>query len=171
MLIDKYLSVYDFKEFHSIKANGPANEIYHKMLHRDLSGATVVTLLFWLRGIPKRAYTIEGLTKMGFIKLEENPGDEIVFGIVTESPMFNGCVSISSPSLFIETKGQRIIKAVINFKVEEQGSSKCVVSTETRIWCGSWEMKSKFRAYWFFVRPFSQIIRRYMLRQIKRLST
>lgn len=74
------------------------------MLDRDLRGDAVVTFLFWLTGNPKRAYTIEGLTKMGFIKLEENPGDEIVFGIVTESAMFNGCVSISSPSLFIEQK-------------------------------------------------------------------
>jgi hypothetical protein len=168
MLIDKYLSAYDFNEFHAIKVNAPANDIYNKILSCDVSRSFLTRLLFSLRGIPKRLYTIEDLSKMGFIKLDEQPGKEIVYGIVTTSPTFNCCQSNLSPESFIQNTNASIIKAVINFHIEEENGLASIMSTETRIWCGSTEMRSKFRLYWFFVKPFSQLVRRSILNEIKK---
>ena len=58
MLIDKYLSVYDFNEFHSIKVNALSNGMYHKMLSCDMSQSFLVRLLFRLRGMPGHLYSI-----------------------------------------------------------------------------------------------------------------
>ena len=168
MLIDKYLSVHDFNEFHSIKVNSSARGIYEKMLHCDVSKSFLTRLLFRLRGIPKHLYTIEHLTKMGFIKMDEESGTEIIYGIVTNSPTFTSCQSNLSPASFIQNTNTDLIKAVINFHIQETSSLTHVISTETRVWCGSNAMKSKFRLYWFFVKPFSQLIRRSMLTQMKR---
>lgn len=167
MLIDKYLSAYDFNEFHSIKVNAPANGIYEKMLSCDVSRSFLIRLLFRLRGMPKHLYTIEHLTHMGFIKLDEQPGKEIVYGMVTTSPTFNCCQVNISPASFIQNTDDSIIKAVINFQLQEENNSTHFITTETRVWCGSKRMRTKFKLYWFFVKPFSQLIRKAMLKEMK----
>lgn len=167
MLIDKYLSAYDFNEFHSIKVNASANGIYEIMLSCDVSRSFLIRFLFRLRGMPKHLYTINHLTSMGFIKLDEQPGKEIAYGIITTSPTFNCCLSNISPASFIQNTNASTIKAVINFKLQEKNNSNHIISTETRIWCGSRAMKTKFRLYWFFIKPFSQLIRKAMLKQMK----
>lgn len=168
MLIDKYLSAYDFNEYHSIKVHAPASGIYDKMLRCDVSRSFLIRALYKLRGMPKHLYTIEHLTSMGFIKLDELPGEEIVYGIVTTSPTFNCCQSNVSPASFIQNTNPSLIKAAINFHIQEQNSFAAIISTETRVWCGSSAMRSKFRLYWFFVKSFSQIIRWSMLKQMKK---
>ena len=92
MLIDKYLSAYDFTEFHSIKVKASGNDLYNKILRCDFSRSFLIRLLFRLRGMPKHIYTIEHLTNMGFFKLDDQPGKEIVYGIVTTSPTFSCCL-------------------------------------------------------------------------------
>ena len=104
---------------------------------------------------------------MGFIKLDEEQEREILFGRITSSAMFNDCQTNISPSLFIEKNEASIIKAVINFKLQRNKGLHHTMSTETRVWCGSRRMKRKFGYYWFFVKPFSQLIRRLMLKEIK----
>src|SRR5215213_4270974 len=98
MLIDKYLSTYDFNEFHYIKVNAPKTGIYERMLNCDINRSFLIRLLFRLRGMPGHLNTIEHLTKLGFIKLAEDPGREIVYGIVTDSPVFHSCQTDLSPA-------------------------------------------------------------------------
>ena len=93
MLIDKSLSAYHFNEFHAIEINGCVNGIYQKMLQCDFSNSFIIKFLFSLWGIRNEVYTIEDLTKKGVIKLDEEPGKEILFGMVTNNPMFNTCQS------------------------------------------------------------------------------
>ncbi|QEC69261.1 hypothetical protein FRZ67_18815 [Panacibacter ginsenosidivorans] len=168
MLIDKYLPAYHFNEFHSIELNGFIDGIYHKMLQCDFSNSSLIKFLFRLKRMSKNVYTIEHLTKIGFVKLEEEPGKEILFGMVTDNPMFNTCQSNVSSKEFIQNSDDKIIKAVINFKLQDKSNSQHIISTETRVWCGSKAMKSKFKYYWFFVKPFSQLIRRSMLKQMRK---
>lgn len=167
MLIDKYLFAFDFNEFHFVKVNAEADGIYEKMLSCDVSRSFLIRLLFRLRGMPKHLYTIQHLTNMGFIKLDEQPGKEIVYGILTTSPTFNCCQSNISPAAFIQNTDASIIKAVINFQLNQESNSMHIISTETRVWCGSKKMRNKFKLYWLFVKPFSQLIRKAMLKEMK----
>lgn len=168
MLIDKYLSAYDFTEFHSITVKASGNDLYNKMLSCDFSRSFLIRLLFRLRGMPKHIYTIGHLTNMGFVKLGEQSGKESVYGIVTTSPTFSCCLSNVTLESFIQNTDASIIKAAINFQLQKLNNSTHLISTETRVWCGSRAMRKKFRLYWFFVKPFSQLIRKSMLKQIKR---
>jgi hypothetical protein len=143
MLIDKYLPVFDYKEFHSIEMRDFSGQIYDKVLHCDLSKARVIKFLFRLRGMQQNISRIDHLTNLGFVKLEEQSGREIVYGYITSSPTFNCCQDIKSPTEFISRAEASIIKAVINFQIVSEGDSSYAVSTETRIWCGSKRMKSK----------------------------
>ena len=144
MLIDKYLSAYDFNEFHSTKVNASANVIYNKMLSCDVSRSFLIRFLFRLRGMPKHLHTINHLTNMCFVKLDEQPGKEISYGIMTTSPTFNCCLSNTTPASFSQNADASIIKAVINFQLQEQSNLTHLIFTETRIWCGSRAMRKSF---------------------------
>ena len=123
MLIDEYLSGYDFNELHSIKVNASANSIYEGMLSCDVSRSFLIRFLFRLRGMPKHLYTIDHLTNMGFVKFDEQPGKEIVFGIITTSPTFDCCLSNVTPASFIQNTNASIIKAAIDFRLHEESNS------------------------------------------------
>ena len=167
MLIDKYMRHFDFREHHFKKVKGQPENIYPLMKRTNLSGSFIINLLFKLKGIPAGITTINDLEKMGFIKLEENYGKEILFGIVTLSWMFNGCELKITPEEFIELNDKGYIKAVINFHITKENDDTTLLSTETRVLCTDESIRKKFRLYWLLISPFSRLIRRLMLKEIK----
>ncbi len=166
MLIENFLPNYHYREIHSIKIVSASADIYQQMMNCDLRQSLIIKFLFRIRGIPAELSTIKDITRLGFIQLDEKQGEEILYGMVTNSPTFSGCEMIKSSSEFINQENDSIIKAVINFRVCSELPNH-LISTETRVWCGS-RMRKGFRLYWFFVKPFSQIIRRLMLYQMKK---
>ena len=54
--------------------------------------------------------------------------------------------------------------------VEPDDNGQTILSTETRVTCGDSRSRQKFRAYWFFVRPFSGLIRRLMLKNVRKAA-
>ena len=129
MLIDKYLPAYQFSEFHSIEADGFAGNIYQEMFQCNFSDSSFIPLLLRLRGIKKEVGLIAQLTNMGFIKVDEQPGKEILFGMVTDYAMFKTCQSIFSSKEFVCQSEATIIKAVINFKLQAKSNSMHIIST------------------------------------------
>ncbi len=118
--------------------------------------------------MPKVSCSIRDLHNLGFTKLNEKTGEEIVFGIISKTGTFSSCTPHFSPEEFINDTEPEHIKSVINFRLETINLKDSVISTETRVLCGSKRMKNKFRIYWFFVQPFSSLIRKMMLREIKK---
>ena len=99
-----------------------------------------------LRGLPVKDLTLQGFIKnIRFTYLEENLYEEFV-------------IDASKP----------LIRIIWNFHFQETEKNKTQVSTETRILCLNKTSKFIFSIYWFFVKPFSGIIRREMLRLIKK---
>ncbi len=99
-----------------------------------------------LRGLPAKDLTLPGFIKnIGFTYLEENPYHE-----------------------FIIDASQKNIKIFWNFSFEITAENKTVVSTETRILCLTQKSKSAFSRYWFFIKPFSGLIRKEILRLVRR---
>lgn len=58
-------------------------------------------------------------------------------------------------------------KAALNFKVRKESAESTFLSTETRIQCLDSTSLWKFRLYWSVVGPFSGIIRKAILKQVK----
>ena len=168
MLIDKYLFTFHFNEFHAITTDAAPEKAYQEMINSDLSRSIILRLLFFLKSLKTYSYSsLRDLTKAGFIQLDEKPGEEVVYGIITQSPSFSCCEPIFSASEFINLNSNKIIKAVINFAAEgnEAGS---ILSTETRVWCGSREMKKRFQWYWLAIRPFSGLARKVFLKHVRK---
>lgn len=125
--------------------NAPAVKCFNAAKNLDMSRSFITKSLMKLRGLPTKDLTLQGFIKnICFTYLEERPYQE-----------------------FVIDASRRSLKIIWNFKFE-QLDNKTLVSTETRILCLTKRSKILFSLYWFFVRPFSGIIRIEMLKLIRR---
>ena len=146
LLIDKYLLAYTYNEYHEREVNASAEECFFAAKNVDLKKSSVTTTLMKLRSLPTTDMRFDGFLKnMCFTYLEEDQYKE-----------------------FVIDASQQNIKIFWNFYFKQIEESKTVVSTETRILCLTKKSKFWFSLYWFFVKPFSGIIRLEMLRLIKK---
>lgn len=133
MLIDSYLPAYQFHEVDFKRVYTDRATAYHTVLHCDFRSSWLIKLLFRVRGTSTKATTIGDITRLGFVKLGEIPNEEIVYGMVTTSPIFNSCKAITGSDNFINIRSPEFIKAVINFRVYSTQSLVQIISTETRV--------------------------------------
>jgi hypothetical protein len=163
MLADKYLQDHHFRIFHSIEINNNSDDVYSKLLSAK-TDHWLIRILFRLRGI-RSGDTINQLSAHGFVLLEEIKGEEIAYGIVSSSPYFGRCIENFTASDFHSKFKQGFLKGIIVFGVKKNGVTQKIF-TETRVHCGSPQIYKRFRIYWFFVKPFSSLIRKIILREL-----
>ena len=180
MLIDSFAPNPDAIEKHKVEIRATPGEVYQALWTADLCGSVLIKGLMSLRSLPGyllhppqpkrrvRKITMESLIEAGFGLLAEEPGKEIVLGIVGRFWRPTGNVQPFKADDFRGPVAPGIARAVWNFSLEQRGAGNTILRTETRVVCGDAGSKSKFRAYWLFVRPFSGLIRRVMLRAVKR---
>ncbi|NLI93349.1 MAG: hypothetical protein GX434_14555 [Peptococcaceae bacterium] len=169
MLIDKYMSDYQFSEKHEIVINASAEKIYSAILSTDFMKSFIIHMLFKIRGIPK--FTIVDLTKVGFEILEEMYPKEIVIGLEgrfwTRFGSENALNKISREN-FLTPQSMDVARVAWNFYIEEKTTDQYILTTETRISCTSKNTLRKFKIYWFIIKPGSGLVRKYMLREIRK---
>lgn len=141
---------FDHVERHSIAVSAPPERVYAAIRTANLTRSRIVRLLLGLRGIR---------TLDGFSLIADDPPRELLLAI--EGPFWNpACRPIAIASDTPQRPGTA--RAAWNFVVEPGR-----LSTETRVRCADAASHRRFRVYWFFVRPFSGLIRRLMLRAIR----
>lgn len=168
MLIDRFLPEYDFAERHATTIAATPAQIDPHVRALDLSGSRIVRLLFRLRGMPRRAVRIDGLEQAGFRLLADAPAEEIVLGLVGRFWTPGGGLCRFDPDDFVGFEEPGWAKAVWGFRMEPQREGRTLLVTETRVRCTDAASRRRFRAYWTVIRPFSGLIRRVALREIKR---
>lgn len=165
--LDDYLPVWDHNEIHQIFINRTPDEIYPCLLSLDMNRSKLIKALFLLRGLPFRDIRLDRLLSAGpFELLEEQPGKELVMGLLTSATL--SPVSFSNAREFLAYAPDAGLKIAWNFRIEpgrERGRSR--LTTETRIRCLGRRARVFFSAYWFFIRPFSGLIRMEMLRIVR----
>ena len=91
-----------------------------------------------------------------------------MLGIVGKFWTSSGCLEQMNAAEFVAFNEKGYAKAAWNFHLLPQPDGSTVLSTETRVQCMDDSARKQFRRYWFFVKPFSGLIRKEMLRTIKR---
>lgn len=178
MLIDSFAPNPDAVEIHSIDIDTSPEKVYQALWTADLGGSLIIKLLMGLRSLPEvilrggrvprdRKITLQTIVDSGFGILANEP-EEIVLGVTGKFWRPTGNLSPFNRTDFAMPVPSGIARGVWNFSVTEQSQGRTILSTETRVVCGDVESRRKFRIYWFFVRPFSGLIRRLMLRAVKR---
>jgi len=173
-LIDEILPDYDFGAAYETSVAAPASVIYQRLLVSDLYASWIVRVLVSLRyGRPvRRNRAPAGLRQRfqgsGFVILAETPGEELVIGVAGRFWRPDGGRRLDlSSSNFVRFARPGDAKIALNFKVRPGPLHDSVLSTETRIQCFGRAACWKFGLYWALVRPFSGLIRKAILRQVK----
>ena len=176
--IDLFAPNPDAIETHHIDIAASAEAVYRALWTADLGEAFLIKFLLALRSLPtllrqgspprNQKITLQTLLDSGFGVLSEKPGEEIVLGVTGRFWRPTGNLSPFKREDFDQPVPPGIARAVWNFSVEETDAHQTNLTTETRVVCGDVASRRKFRAYWLFVRPFSGLIRRLMLRNVKR---
>jgi hypothetical protein len=168
MLQEKYLPICHFSEKHSILISEKPSRIWPVITEGDLSGSWIIRVLFALRGLRART-TFSRLEETRFILLEQQEQQELIIGLIGQFWKADGNLQVFLPGNFIDWSEAGFLKGTWNFRlIPFAGGTR--LETETRVYCTDDEAYRKFKRYWFFIRPFSNLIRKEILRRIKKRS-
>lgn len=178
--IDSFAPNPDAVEIHSIVIDASPETVYRALWTADLGDALIIKFLLGLRSLPEfilrggrspreRKITLQTIIDSGFGILANEP-EEIVLGVTGRFWRPTGNLSPFRREVFEGPVPEGFAHAVWNFSIKEVSAGRTVLSTETRVICGDSASRRKFRLYWFFVRPFSGLIRRVMLRAVRRVA-
>ncbi len=183
MLLDNFLTDYQFNEVHSMRVHAPIQHVYEAF--KDLTPgelSPLVGIMFAIRALPglitgkrgqgfnERRPFLEQMTEGGFFILAETAPQEIVFGLVGQFWVLTGAVNvkISSPEEFIAFDDPEYAKTAANFLLVEESNGYVRVSTETRVYVPGPAARRKFAFYWRMISMGSGLIRILWLQAIKR---
>ena len=168
MIIDRFLHQYDVRERHAIVIAADAATVDACTRNLDLRGSRIARLLFRLRGMRGDALGLDGLRRMGFSVLADVPGEELVLGLIGRFWTPSGGLCRFDAPDFVAFDEPGWAKAAWNFGLTPTPDGRVRLTTETRVRCTDAASRRRFRAYWLVVRPFSGLIRRIVLREIRR---
>jgi hypothetical protein len=169
VLIDRFVPHGDFSERHDIGVDAPPDKAWNALRDVDLGQDWIIRGLMILRGMkPGKRLTLNDAPRLGFVMLGEEPGVEIVVGVVGKFWRPTGNVRPIEAERFTRFDEVGFAKAAWNFRVIERGPGKSLVVTHTRIVCNDPASRRSFRRYWLLIRPFSGLIRRRALYRVKR---
>lgn len=180
--LDQFTPVYHFSEVHSIRVRAPKDRVYRAIKEVTADEILLFRTLTWIRRLgrsgpesimnaPEHAPLLEVATRTSFLLLAEEPDREIVVGTLVAAPP--GFRPKGNPTAedFKAIHAPGFAVAAMNFLVEEDGSSDCIVTTETRIYATDLSARQRFSVYWRVIYPGSALIRRMWLRAIKRRAS
>lgn len=165
MLIDRFMPHCDFYERHSTLVCATPERAYEAIQRADLASHPIAKLLLLLRGMGRASRTSTRFAE-GFALAAENPPSEVVIGL--EGPFWHPACRPRGVDAerFATPIPPGTARAAWNFFVEREGGGTRI-TTETRVLCSD-DARMKFRVYWMFIRPFSGLVRRLMLRAIRK---
>ena len=164
MLIERFAADYDVGESHAVTVDADVDHCYRSVLAVDLFRSRIIRILYRVRGLPTEGpLTLRDMTRWGFVVLDEDPGREIVLGLVGRFWLAKGGLRPVESFDFVKFSEAGYVKAAMNFLVESAGPERSTVTTETRVMATDPDSLRSFRRYWTLVAPFSALIRRRML--------
>jgi len=172
--IDEYLTNPDFSARYEIRINAPTPVVYRCLLRSDFSELWLVRLLMTVRSgkrLPRSPLPCDlrqRLQGTGFVILAEGAGQELVLGVAGRfwRPDGGRCTDLT-PDEFSEFSHLGYAKAAWNFRLHSDSAETTLLSTVTRIKCFGQAALWKFRLYWSLVGPFSGLMRKAILKQVK----
>jgi hypothetical protein len=173
--IDQWLPRYQVSSCYSAFVHASDEKTYSALKRANFSDLAIVRGLMRLRGYRiGGAKTPESIAQPDargpFLDLAAVPAQELVFGITGRFwRPDGGIVRGLTPAEFGDFHRAGYAKAVWNFSLAPaDGGTQ--LSTETRVQTFGRSATLMFRTYWLLVGPFSGLIRRAMLREVKRIA-
>ena len=186
LLIDQVLPRSDLAVAHAGVFPVRPEVCYRAACGMDLFQVPLVRTLIGLRGLPQRlAGALTGhhtpaaparrrlrladdLTGLGFVRLGERPGVELLWGQVSRpwKPLSASTRRPRTPEEFAGFDQPGFAKIAFSLSVDARGDGASTLTFETRVALTDQESRRRFRRYWRLIGPFSALIRRTALRQV-----
>ncbi len=180
-LLDELMPQAEHFEVHDIWLDATPEETYRALLALQGGEIRLLRPLMALRELPARlvgraiggdrdAAVLDALVASGFVQLAEQPGREIVLGVVGRFWKLAGNApvrSVHDQQTFTAFDQPGYAKAAMNLLVRAEGRG-CRLITETRIQTTDPAAARSFRRYWRLIRPGSGLIRRSWLSAVRR---
>jgi hypothetical protein len=167
-LLDEILPDFDVASKYSVRIRATPDRIF-QILQTGIPTGNMTRLLMMLRRVPGFFAQRESAEEQpSFYKLKQSQGREIVVGIAGQfwKPVAK-TIAINSLEEFLHFQRNGYSKAALNLQITAAQNGISILSTETRVQSYG-AAKEKFRSYWQFIKPFSGLIRREILRKIKK---
>jgi hypothetical protein len=175
-LLDEWLPHFQVSARYSILVRASPGATYAALVSANFSQLTLVRRLMRLRGYRLGGSEVttpnspERSLRGAFLDLAVVSDKEVLLGIAgrfwrPDGGIVHGLTSIA----FRDFQQDGYAKAVWNFSLTAVNEST-QLSTETRIQTFGRSATLKFQLYWFAVGPFSGLIRRAMLREVRRIA-
>ncbi len=176
--LDAIVPAWQFAEQHELRIHATPSRVMEEVRRVTAREIALFRLLAWIRSPrppwqaapasilapPADAPILEVALRSGFVLLAEDPGREIVFGSLVVRPHRLG--RPPSPEDFSRAE-PGWARAVMNFRVSEDGGGWTRLTTETRVFATDGGARRRFAAYWRLIYPGSSLIRVTWLRAIR----
>ncbi len=170
MLIDEFMSEYDFHSRHQTRIPAPREAVRRAMDEWRPQDSFLWRLLLRLRGLGRPQGSLREWGEVnGFLHLAETE-DEVAYGQIGRFWAVDERRALVSPRTVEEFRrfadpGYAV--AVISLRTEPLATAETRLYTETRVRALGPGARLRFRLYWLIIRPFSSLLRRAMLGGIK----
>lgn len=169
-LVDRLMPIYHERASYWTVVQTWKDDTYRAVLETDLARSVIARGLMALRSLGTRriaAFRFGELPARGpFFKLGEEPGCEIVAGVLGSFWRLRGNVRDGDAESFRAPLAPGTAKAAWSFRVEAL-RDETTLTTETRVLCADEDSRRSFHRYWRFIGPFSGLIRLEALRLIR----
>jgi hypothetical protein len=182
-LLDEVMPRWDVHELHDVWLGAPVSDVWSALLATTGREVRLLAPLMALRRLPawllgrsafggggKSQALFAALGEAGFVRLAEEPGREIVFGVVGRfwSPAGNAPrTGIADRAGFERFAEPGYAKAAMSFLARREGAGTRLL-TETRVIGTDARARRRFGLYWRLIRPGSGAIRRSWLAAVRR---
>jgi hypothetical protein len=165
MLLDDLMPRFEIAKRYETLVDAPRERVYDAILTADLASHPIVKALLFVRGMGRRTRSSLRFHE-GFTVAAEDRPREIVIGL--EGPFWSPACKPQGvdAARFAQPLSPNTARGGWNFTTAEAGG-KTRLATETRVTYTA-DARAKFRTYWFFIGPFSGLIRIFMLQAIRR---
>jgi hypothetical protein len=178
-LLDQFIPVYQFHEFHTVRVAAPKERVYRAMKEVPANEIRLLRTLTWIRRMgrpvpegvlnaPERQPLLEVMIHTGFLLLAEEPNQEIVVGTLVAAPPGWRPNANPTPEDFKAVWAPGFALAAMNFRLKDDGAGGTLLTTETRVYATDAATRRKFARYWRIIYPGSALIRRMWLRAVQR---
>ena len=174
-VLDDFLPVYEARERHSLSISATPERVDRAVRDVSLAEIPIARALFALRSVGRgsaNAYgpLVESMLRQGVL-LEDVPGEGLVLGLTGQFWRLRGAPIANRPRTaeeFAAYDCPDVAKAVMDLRVCAEGETRSRITTETRVHVPDAAARSRFRRYWFVVKPFSGLTRILLLRATRR---
>lgn len=177
-LIDRFIPAPEIEERHAVRVAARAPAVFTAACNVDVGESALVRGIFRTRELvlggepePDGAEAPRGLvaqvTSIGWGVLAEIPGEEIVFGAVTQPWVAHPVFRPLPPAEFAAFDEPGYVKIAWTLRADAIDGRTSMARTVTRAATTDARSRRLFRRYWSAVMPGVVLIRLVMLRQIK----